>query len=161
MCTVVNGVPAVSDGSTVAGVSRQVRHRQKNHASLDCSAKVLASNAEANGAHHVLSLGRDEYMLNPCHARVFIVIELCEPVQVSRVSYLLSQFIQNICVCLWVLFEHIIPLRSSPDAIPKYKLSRSKSYRTFVCVFYIFVVKRFLYTALYMSCESCIAKQSY
>lgn len=82
----LNGVPAVSDGSTVAGVSRQVRHRQKNHASLDCSAKVLASNAEANGAHHVLSLGRDEYMLNPCHARVFIVIELCEPVQVSRIE---------------------------------------------------------------------------
>lgn len=59
---------------------------RRNYASYECGAKVLATNAEADGAGRVLNEQMDEYMLNPCKAKIWFVIELCEMIQVSQVD---------------------------------------------------------------------------
>ena len=53
-----------------------------NYASLDCGAKVIATNPEAQNPTKVLMEDRDVYMLNPCSANVWFVVELCELVSV-------------------------------------------------------------------------------
>lgn len=74
----VGGVPAKKKAS--GSKSR------RNYASYECGAKVLATNAEADGAGRVLNEQMDEYMLNPCKAKIWFVIELCEMIQVSQVD---------------------------------------------------------------------------
>lgn len=59
---------------------------RRNYASYECGAKVLAANSEADGAGRVLNEQMDEYMLNPCKAKIWFVIELCEMIQVSQVD---------------------------------------------------------------------------
>lgn len=73
-------------------------NRARNFASHECGAKILAANAEAShldkyvgqfGLFSVLTsvFGRvlteftDEYMLNPCKSKNWLVIELCETIQ--------------------------------------------------------------------------------
>lgn len=64
---------------------QNVKMRQKNYASPDCGAKVLASNAEAQSTSSVLT-EKDEYLLNPCTARIWFVVELCDSIQAQRVE---------------------------------------------------------------------------
>ncbi|EEC01196.1 hypothetical protein IscW_ISCW000835 [Ixodes scapularis] len=59
---------------------------RRNYASYECGAKVLAANSEADGAGRVLNEQVDEYMLNPCKAKIWFVVELCEMIQVSQVD---------------------------------------------------------------------------
>ncbi|KAK8788702.1 hypothetical protein V5799_021522 [Amblyomma americanum] len=59
---------------------------RRNYASYECGAKVLAANAEADGAGRVLNEQMDEYMLNPCKAKIWFVVELCEMIQVSQID---------------------------------------------------------------------------
>jgi cobalamin biosynthesis protein CobT len=59
--------------------------RQKNYASPDCGAKVLAANPEAQSTSSVLS-DKDEYMLSPCTDRIWFIIELCDSIQAQRVE---------------------------------------------------------------------------
>lgn len=40
-----------------------------NYAAKSCGAKVVASNPEMENANHMLTVNRDEYMLNPCSAK--------------------------------------------------------------------------------------------
>lgn len=60
--------------------------RNKNYASPDCGAKVVAANPEANSAKNVLVSTRDEYMLNACTSRVWFVVELCEAIQAKKIE---------------------------------------------------------------------------
>lgn len=62
-----------------------VKMRQKNYASPDCGAKVLASNPEAQSTSSVLT-DKDEYLLSPCTDRVWFVVELCDSIQAQRVE---------------------------------------------------------------------------
>ena len=62
-----------------------VKMRQKNYASPDCGAKVLASNPEAQSTSSVLT-DKDEYLLSPCTERIWFVIELCDSIQAQRVE---------------------------------------------------------------------------
>lgn len=62
-----------------------VKMRQKNYASPDCGAKILANNPEAQSSSSVLS-DKDEYMLSPCTDRIWFVIELCDSIQAKRVE---------------------------------------------------------------------------
>ena len=57
-----------------------------NYASLDCSAKVLASNSEAQSTSSLLSDNRDRYMLNPCSAKKWVEIELCDEILIDTVE---------------------------------------------------------------------------
>ncbi|XP_060601973.1 SUN domain-containing ossification factor-like isoform X2 [Ruditapes philippinarum] len=60
--------------------------KKKNYASQECGAKILASNPEASSPRSVLNSNRDEYMNNPCKAKRWFVIELCEPIQAHSVD---------------------------------------------------------------------------
>lgn len=62
-----------------------VKMRQKNYASPDCGAKILASNPEAQSTSSVLT-DKDEYLLSPCTDRIWFVVELCDSVQAQRVE---------------------------------------------------------------------------
>ncbi|RWS17396.1 hypothetical protein B4U79_15764 [Dinothrombium tinctorium] len=66
-----------SPSSTVKGTKSRIR----NYASHECGAKVVAANSESDGTSKVLNEQSDEYMLNPCKAKIWFVIELCEVVQ--------------------------------------------------------------------------------
>lgn len=55
-----------------------------NYASSECGAKVIDTNDEAKNPGAILMENKDMYMLNPCSAEIWIVIELCELVSVSR-----------------------------------------------------------------------------
>lgn len=72
-------------GSPGRGVSG-MKIRNKNYASPDCGAKVVAANPEANSAKNVLVSTRDEYMLNACTSRVWFVVELCEAIQAKKIE---------------------------------------------------------------------------
>lgn len=60
--------------------------RQKNYASPDCGAKILASNPEAQSTTSVLTDKKDDYLLSPCTDRIWFVVELCDSIQASRVE---------------------------------------------------------------------------
>uniref|UniRef100_A0A1B6DYA5 SUN domain-containing protein n=2 Tax=Clastoptera arizonana TaxID=38151 RepID=A0A1B6DYA5_9HEMI len=60
--------------------------RNKNYASPDCGAKVVASNPEAVSAGSLLSSSRDEYMLNTCTSRIWFIVELCEAIQPRKIE---------------------------------------------------------------------------
>ena len=64
------------------------KRRLRNFASPACGAKLLSANAEAQRATAVLSGAPDEYLLSPCKARVYFVVELCEAIQPSKVRIL-------------------------------------------------------------------------
>ncbi|XP_035218078.1 SUN domain-containing ossification factor-like [Stegodyphus dumicola] len=60
--------------------------RRRNYSSYECGAKIVASNSEAEGTSRILNELVDEYMLNPCKAKIWFVIELCETVQASQIE---------------------------------------------------------------------------
>ncbi|XP_045188176.2 SUN domain-containing ossification factor-like isoform X2 [Mercenaria mercenaria] len=62
------------------------QRKKKNYASQECGAKILASNPEASSPKSVLNSNRDEYMNNPCKAKKWFVLELCEPIQAHSVD---------------------------------------------------------------------------
>ena len=81
-----------ANGSTGVQISAKLsatpKLRQKNYASPDCGAKILAANSEAEHTSAILDPSRDEYFLSICSAKIWFVIELCEAIQAQRVSQL-------------------------------------------------------------------------
>ncbi|CAF2607211.1 unnamed protein product [Rotaria sp. Silwood2] len=59
---------------------------RKNFASASCGAKILAHNVEAQNVPSILSSSPDEYMLNPCNAKIWFVIELCESIRILNIE---------------------------------------------------------------------------
>ncbi|XP_053485766.1 SUN domain-containing ossification factor isoform X2 [Ictalurus furcatus] len=70
------------------GGSSVVKKVQKttNYASVECGAKILASNPEAKSTSAILMENVDVYMLNPCSNKIWFVIELCQPIQVKQLD---------------------------------------------------------------------------
>ncbi|KAF5898844.1 SUN domain-containing ossification factor-like isoform X1, partial [Clarias magur] len=70
------------------GASSVVKKVQKttNYASVECGAKILASNPEAKSTSAILMENVDVYMLNPCSNKIWFVIELCQPIQVKQLD---------------------------------------------------------------------------
>lgn len=66
---------------------KKVKERkQNNYASVDCGAKILDHNSEASNADSILVENKDLYMLNPCSAQVWFVVELCDVAQVRSIQ---------------------------------------------------------------------------
>ncbi|XP_031572610.1 SUN domain-containing ossification factor-like isoform X2 [Actinia tenebrosa] len=66
---------------------RKIKQRkQNNYASLDCGAKILKANPEASNIFAILQDNRDLYMLNPCSAKIWFIVELCDNVQVKTIE---------------------------------------------------------------------------
>ncbi|XP_046707802.1 SUN domain-containing ossification factor-like isoform X1 [Silurus meridionalis] len=70
------------------GGSGGVKKVQKttNYASVECGAKILASNPEAKSTSAILMENVDVYMLNPCSNKIWFVIELCQPIQLKQLD---------------------------------------------------------------------------
>lgn len=60
--------------------------QRKNFANANCGAKVVATNEQAQNAKEILSENRDGYMLNPCKAKIWFIVELCERIQIESVE---------------------------------------------------------------------------
>lgn len=57
-----------------------------NYASTSCSARILATNPEAQGAAAILAPSKDSYLRNSCSTRSkFVVVELCEEVKIDAI----------------------------------------------------------------------------
>ena len=66
---------------------KKVKERkQSNYASVDCGAKILNHNDEASNADSILVENKDLYMLNPCSAKVWFVVELCDIAHVKSIQ---------------------------------------------------------------------------
>uniref|UniRef100_UPI00358F2999 SUN domain-containing ossification factor-like isoform X2 n=1 Tax=Myxine glutinosa TaxID=7769 RepID=UPI00358F2999 len=79
-----------SDQETPVGETSEKTMQSKitlnNYASVDCGAKVISTNSEAQSASSLLVDNMDFYMLSPCSARIWVIIELCEMVQVRLIE---------------------------------------------------------------------------
>ncbi|CAF3432715.1 unnamed protein product [Rotaria sp. Silwood1] len=71
--------------TSTIGLSKKGKLR-KNFASASCGAKILAHNIEAQNVPSILSSSPDEYMLNPCNAKIWFAIELCESIRVLNIE---------------------------------------------------------------------------
>lgn len=60
---------------------------KKNYASPDCGAKVLDANGEASNSMSILKEDKDAYMLNPCNVQAWVVVELCERIQIDSIDF--------------------------------------------------------------------------
>jgi hypothetical protein len=74
---------------------QRVVHK-KNFASMDCGAKVLNANPEASGASHILTESKDDYMLNSCSNKIWFIVELCEPIQITDIEIANYELFSNV-----------------------------------------------------------------
>ncbi|BFZ19920.1 hypothetical protein BsWGS_22959 [Bradybaena similaris] len=72
-------------GVSAGSLLLQKKLRQ-NYAAASCGAKVVASNPEAENVKYLLNRNPDEYMISPCKAKKWFVVELCEPLQIHKVE---------------------------------------------------------------------------
>lgn len=76
-----------ASGPTHKPKPKRVKERkQSNYASVDCGAKILDHNEEASNADSILMENKDLYMLNPCSAKVWFIVELCDVAQVKSIQ---------------------------------------------------------------------------
>lgn len=76
-----------SNGTAHKLKPKKVKERkQSNYASVDCGAKILDHNDEASNADSILVENKDLYMLNPCSAKVWFVVELCDIAHVKSIQ---------------------------------------------------------------------------
>ncbi|CAG9771160.1 unnamed protein product [Ceutorhynchus assimilis] len=67
--------------------TKSTKLRWKNYASVDCGAKVILANQEAQHTWAILVGSRDEYILNPCNSRsIWFIVELCEAIQLKKID---------------------------------------------------------------------------
>lgn len=74
------------NNTNISSNGKRPKVRNKNYASLDCGAKLIATNPEAKSAGSLLSTNRDEYLLSPCNSKIWFVVELCEAIQLKKVE---------------------------------------------------------------------------
>ena len=61
--------------------------KQKNYASADCGAKIVAGNPEGRNTGGILNENRDDYMLNKCSLESsWVTVELCDYIQVLSIE---------------------------------------------------------------------------
>ncbi|XP_078687456.1 SUN domain-containing ossification factor-like [Branchiostoma floridae x Branchiostoma belcheri] len=78
-----------TNGQTGQPVSTQGQKTQKgrhNYGSVECGAKILSANREVQHSSSVLVENKDMYMLNPCSAKIWFIVELCEPIQLKQID---------------------------------------------------------------------------
>jgi len=84
---------STSDGNLPLPPLRVPLTDRFNYASSECSARVQSSHKSMKSPWAILNSKRDKYMLSPCAAKEkFVVVELCDDIQVGE-SYALLTFI--------------------------------------------------------------------
>jgi len=83
-------VEGTSTNKTVV-IPKQKRKKElankKNYASPNCGAKVVAANGEAQNKNSILTEDKDAYMLIPCNIKAWVVVELCERIQLDSIDF--------------------------------------------------------------------------
>ncbi|KAI9193520.1 UNC-like C-terminal-domain-containing protein [Polychytrium aggregatum] len=68
-------------------LSQKISSERFNYASFDCGALILKANRGATSVKNILNSKKDDYMLNRCDSTSkFVIIELCEEIQVDSFS---------------------------------------------------------------------------
>lgn len=78
---------STSNGHGSDGANKKTNQKKVNYASLSCGSKLTASNSEAQNPKYILSDDKDKYMIQPCNAKKWFVVELCEPVKVEKIKF--------------------------------------------------------------------------
>ena len=77
---------AESASGAVQKTKKVKERKQSNYASVDCGAKILEHNNEASNPQSILVENKDLYMLNPCSAQVWFVVELCGVAHIKSIQ---------------------------------------------------------------------------
>ena len=77
-------------------IKNEILKRRKNHAGLDCGAKIVEKNQEASNPSHILTESKDDYMLNSCSNKVWFTIELCEPIKIKEIQIANFELFSNV-----------------------------------------------------------------
>ncbi|KAJ1994989.1 hypothetical protein H4R33_000004 [Dimargaris cristalligena] len=112
----VPGIPATTTASTVSATHSPARETKSpadtiirpgtasdltevkgrfNHASVDCAAVVIKANPEAKGSSAILTNSKEKYMLNPCSASRFVIIELCDDILIDAIAIANFEFFSS------------------------------------------------------------------
>ena len=115
--------------SQVLGPSSRPKKRSKNYASGEC-AKVIESNPEAKKASYIINEMTDEYMLNPCKAKIWFVIELCDSIQATQIDIANYELYSSTPKDLTVYFSDTYPA-SDWKPIGHFTLSDTRTLQSF------------------------------
>lgn len=100
----------LNSAQTNNSVSKRPKTGGKNYASMEC-AKVVDANQEAEGTSRVVNEMMDEYMLNPCKAKIWFVIELCESIHARHIEIANFELFSSIPKDLTVYSSDTYPTR--------------------------------------------------
>ncbi|CAL8238514.1 unnamed protein product [Lota lota] len=82
----IQATPSPTKGGAGGRRVKKVPKNFNNYASVECGAKILGANPEAKSTSAILEENMDLYMLNPCSNKIWFIIELCEPIQVTQLD---------------------------------------------------------------------------
>ncbi|CAL8325045.1 unnamed protein product, partial [Arctogadus glacialis] len=82
----VQASPSPTKGGAGGHLIKKMPKNFNNYASVECGAKILGANPEAKSTSAILKENMDLYMLNPCSNKIWFIIELCEPIQVTQLD---------------------------------------------------------------------------
>lgn len=66
-----------------------------NYASMECGASVLSANREARETSSILVTSKDRYLLTPCSANKWVVVELCEEIGMQILGLVNYEFFSS------------------------------------------------------------------
>jgi len=103
------------DNSHVSPLRQQLQGKtvgRFNYASIDCSAKVIKTNSDAEEAPAILFETKERYMLNPCKAEKWFAVELCDQILVDTVVLANFEFFSSV----FQNFTVYVSSQQSPEA---------------------------------------------
>ena len=68
---------SVGQISAPGGATQNKPKNRVNYAKASCGAKVIAANPEATNPAFILTENRDQYMINPCNVKKWLVKFFC------------------------------------------------------------------------------------
>lgn len=118
----------------------------KNYASPDCGAKVLDANEGSSNSMAILKEDRDAYMLNPCNVEAWVVVELCERIQIESIDFanfeMFSSRPESLALYVSNRFparewEHVQDFHGKPEKTVQSFQMKEKYYAKYVKVNYL------------------------
>ncbi|XP_028395039.1 SUN domain-containing ossification factor-like isoform X2 [Dendronephthya gigantea] len=109
---------------------KTIERKQNNYASVDCGANIPEKNSEAQNAHSILLENKDLYMLNPCSANIWFIVELCDHVQVTSLQLANFEMFSSTTKEFQVSFSTRYPTREWSQ-LQTFEAKPEKSIQTF------------------------------
>ena len=109
---------------------KNVDRKQNNYASVDCGANIPEKNPEAQNAHAILLENKDAYMLNPCSANIWFIVELCDHAHVTSLQLANFELFSSTIETFQVSFSTRYPTREWSQ-LQKFVAKPEKTIQTF------------------------------